>query len=239
MTFAEFSALAHEMFESIPPEFREGVDALVVEERVQPHPELPEIYTLGECRTEQYPSDFGGPGTVRSFVVLFYGSFRRLAQKDARWNWEEELWETITHEIKHHLESLAAEDALEVEDWVMDQNFNRREGRAFEPHFFRGGIPLGEGVYEVDGDVFLERELSAEDLEAGALVLEWEDDDLRVALPETLADIHFLRVDGVPNEEGDVVLVLVRRQGMWDSLRSALGGGPKVAQSHTRAEPIE
>jgi hypothetical protein len=36
-----------------------------------------------------------------------------------------------------------------------------------------------------------------------------------------------------------VVLVLVRRQGMWDSLRSALGGGPKVAQSHTRAEPIE
>jgi hypothetical protein len=238
MTFPEFSALAHRMFESIPPEFREGVDGLVVEEGVQPHPELPEIYTLGECRTEQYPSDFGGPGTVRSFVVLFYGSFSRLAQKDPRWDWEEELWETITHEIKHHLESLADEDALEVEDWVVDQNFNRREGRPFDPGFFRSGIVLDEGVYEVDGDVFLEREIGPEEIGDGALVLEWDEEDLRVALPDPLADVHFVTVDGVPDDEGDVVLVLVRRRGVWESLRTALGGGPDVRQTRVRAERL-
>jgi hypothetical protein len=241
MTFAEFQARAQEMFESIPPQFREGVDGLVVEAGVQPHPELPGIYTLGECRTEQYPSDYGGPGSVRSFVVLFYGSFRRIADRDEGWDWEGELWETITHEVKHHLESLAAEDALEVEDWVMDQNFARREGKAFDPLFFRGGVALDEGVFEVDGDVFLERELDAEDLAAGALVLEWEAHEVRIPLPEEPGEVHFLTVEGLPGEEeaGDVVLVLFRRRGMWESLRAALGGrAAEVKQSYVRGEAL-
>jgi hypothetical protein len=241
MTFDEFSARAHEMYESIPAQYREGVDGLVVEAGAVPHPELADIYTLGECRTEHYPSEFGGPGTIRSFVVLFHGSFRRLAALDEEFDWEGELWETITHEVQHHLESLASEDALEVEDWVIDQNFARRDGKPFDPGFFREGVRLDEeeAVYEVDGDVFLEREVDAEDIAAGALVLEWDEREFRVPLPDPLADTHFLTVEGVDEEGGDVVLVLLRRRGVWESLRTALkGGGAGVVQSTVRAEEL-
>jgi hypothetical protein len=238
MTFDHFSARAHQIFEEIPPQFREGVDGLVIERRAEPHPELPEIYTLGECRTEQYPSDFGGPGTIRSFVVLFYGSFVRLSELDEGWDWEEELFETITHEVRHHLESLASEDALEVEDWVMDQNFARREGKPFDPSFFRGGEPIAEGVFDVDGDVFLEQEIGPEAIAEGSLVLEWEDREARVPLPQPLGDTHFLTVEGLDDEGGELVLVLIRRRGVWESIRSAFGGGSRVEQSRARAEPV-
>jgi len=239
VTFEDFEARAHEMFESIPPEFRDGVDGLVVEPSVQPHPELPDIYTLGECLTEFYPSDYGGPGEVRSFVVLYHGSFRRLAERSDEWDWEGELWETITHEVKHHLESLASEDALEVEDWVMDQNFARREGQTFDPGFFRDGTPLEPGMFEVDGDIFVEREIDANETAEGALTLPWKDGDFRVVLPRPLGDVHFVALDGIDDEaDGDVVLVLSRRRSMWESLRTALGGGRKVEHSRARAERI-
>jgi hypothetical protein len=238
MTFAQFSARAHEMFESIPAEFREGVDGLVVEAGAEPHPELDEIYTLGECRTENYPSEFGGPSTTRSFVVLFYGSFVRLAELDEEWDWEGEMWETITHEVRHHLESLASEDALEVEDWVMDQNFARRAGEPFDPGFFRSGVAHGEGVFEVDGDVFLERQIDADDIAAGGLVLEWDEQEYEVPLPDPLADLHLVTLEGVEDDGGDVVLVLIRKRGVWETLRAALGGGHRFEQSRARAERI-
>jgi hypothetical protein len=110
--FDEFEQRARDEWERIPAEYRQGVDGLVVERRAQPHPSLPDVYTLGECVTESYPSDFGGPDTIRSAVVLYYGSFFRLARLDEEFDWEHELWETLTHELQHHLESLASEDAL-------------------------------------------------------------------------------------------------------------------------------
>jgi predicted Zn-dependent protease with MMP-like domain len=246
MTFAEFEARAREMFDSIPPEFREGVDGLVVEPGTQPHPELPGIWTLGECVTEQYPSEFGGPGEVRSFVVLHHGSFRRVAEREEGWDWEGELWETITHEIKHHLESLASEDALEVEDWVMDQNFARREGERFDPGFFRDGVALAEGVWEVDGDVFVEREVERDLPSGSTMEVEWAGVRVRCALPVDLADVHFVVLDPSEADEerwpvpGDLVLVLERRRGAWASIREALlGGAPEVRQSFVPGEVIE
>lgn len=221
MTFAEFEARAREVFEQIPPEFREGVDGLEVERRAVAHPTLPEVYTLGECRTEAYPSEFGGAGEVRSFVVLYYGSFLRLSRLDEGWDWEEEIFETVTHEVRHHLESLASDDALEVQDYVEDQNFLRREGEAFDPFFFRAGREVEPGAYRVERDLFVERAVSGGE---GEVELAREGRRLRVPLPEPLGDVHFLTLEELSGEEGDVVLVLVRRRGLWESLRSALGG---------------
>jgi hypothetical protein len=225
MNFKQFAARAHEMFESIPEEYREGVDGLLVEAEAQPHPELADIYTLGECRTEQYPSDYGGPGSVRSFVVVFHGSFQRLSELDEGFDWEAELWETITHEVKHHLESLASEDALEVEDWVMDQNFARRQGEPFDPSFFRGGVPLEQGGFEVDGDLFVEHPLDTAEIAAGSVAVEWEGRTLELPLPEAPGETHFVTVEDLEDDAGEFVVVLVRRRGVWDALRSALAGG--------------
>jgi predicted Zn-dependent protease with MMP-like domain len=242
MTFSQFETRAHEIFEAIPEHFREGVDGLVVERHTQLHPELPGIYTLGECVTEQYPSEFGGAGEVRSLVVLYHGSFRRVAEQDEEWDWEEELFETITHEVRHHLESLASEDALEVEDYVVDQNFARREGEPFEPLFYRDGTAAGEGAYLVDGDLFLEHEVDGAEAGVGGVEVEWEGIRFRVQVPDPLGDLHFVTVafsdEAYEPAAGDTVLVLHRRRSAWESLRKALGGGTEVLHSTARGEVL-
>lgn len=233
MDFPTFERRAHEVFDAVPPEYREGVDGLAVERRAVPHPELPDVYTLGECLTETYPTEWGGAGEVRSIVMLYYGSFLRLSRLEEEWDWEEEIWETVTHEIRHHLESLALDDELEVRDYADDQNFARREGLEFEPFFFRSGEPLGPGAWEVAGDVFLEREVPPADASRGAPVaVEWEGRALSVPLPSPLGDVHFVTLEDVPAPKGDVVVVLVRRRGAWESFRAALSGRkPEVLES--------
>jgi len=179
------------------------------------------------------PTEWGGAGEVRSIVMLYYGSFLRLSRLEEEWDWEEEIWETVTHEIRHHLESLALDDELEVRDYADDQNFARREGLEFEPFFFRSGEPLGPGAWEVAGDVFLERELAPAAVSRGAPVaVEWEGRALSVPLPSPLGDVHFVTLEDVPAPKGDVVVVLVRRRGAWESLRAALSGRkPEVLES--------
>lgn len=231
MDFQTFERTAHEMFDSIPAEYREGVDGLIVERKAESHPSLPEVFTLGECRSEYYPSEFGGPGEVLSMVVLHYGSFLELSRREEEWDWDGELWETITHEVRHHLESLAAEDALEVQDYAEDQNFARREGERFEPLYFRSGERLGDGVYSVDGDVFVEMEMTEPELLAvPELRVRWAGGERVVPRPERLGDIHFVRVGELGRGEsgsshgGELFAVLVRRRGAWSWLRDLFGG---------------
>jgi hypothetical protein len=239
MTFEQFDRRAQEIFASIPAQYKQqGVDGLTVVRDAVPHPSLPDVYTLGECRSEAYPSEFGGPGEVHSIVFLFYGSFVALARLDEEWDWEGELFETITHEVRHHLESLAAEDALEVQDWVEDQNFARREGRPFDPFFYRSGTPVDTNTYEVDGDVFIEGDVKSGDL-AGDLVvpITWQGMQLRVPLPPQLGDIHYLTIRGIELRRGDLVLVLLRRRGGWEALRALFASdAPDVRHSEARAE---
>ena len=126
MDFRTFRSIATEAYEALPPEFRAGIDGLEVSRDTVAHPSLPEVYTLGECLTEEYPSEYGGVGEVRSVVVLYHGSFRALSRLEAGFDWEAEIWETVTHEVRHHLESRAADDALEETDYAEYQNFALR-----------------------------------------------------------------------------------------------------------------
>ena len=114
MRYADFDRAARRAYKEIPPEYLEGVAGLVVSREAMPDPILPEVFTLGECLTEDHPSAYEGPETTRSTVILYWGSFRAMAQADADFDWEGELWETLTHELRHHLESLAGDDALEI-----------------------------------------------------------------------------------------------------------------------------
>ena len=209
MELTRFRRRAREIFDSIPEELRHGVEYVVVEPDAVPHPSMPDVYTLAECATGEYDVGFDQPGAVRSGVHLYYGSFRELARLDDDFDWEAELWETITHEVRHHRESTAGEDALEDMDWAEDENFRRRAGTA-----------VGDGAWEVDGDLFVERELTAAELEEEAeLAVTVDGDDVVVPLPDRLGDVHYVYLDGRWDEERDVALVLVRAQGAWEQLR--------------------
>lgn len=260
MRFEEFEARAYDDWERIPATYKEGIDGLRVERRALPHPDAPDVFTLGECVTEAYPSDFGGPDTIRSVVVLYHGSFRRLAGMDPEFDWEHELWETLTHELRHHLESLAAEDALEDVDYAADQNFRRLNGEPFDPFFYqRGEAATGfaalamsasdarrrtPDAWRVESDVFVELEYRSH--APTAIELDWHGSRWRVSVPAGIGDVTFLVLEepfeppptsGPTNE---VALVLVRRAGVVDTLRRLLSRRPLDVSEHAVApEPLE
>jgi hypothetical protein len=239
MTFEEFSTRAQQIFEEIPADYKAGVDGLEATRRTVLHPTLPDVYTLGECLSEFYPSDFGGPGEVRSRVVLYYGSFLELSRSREGWSWEDELWETITHEVRHHLEHLASEDALDEMDYAEDQNFARREGERFDPFFFRAGERIAPGIFEVDGDLFIEMEIGEAAIEqTNELMIPWQDGTLRISRPDALGDVHFLRVTDVrPGSGGDLFIVLVRKRGAAEWLRGLFSQVPlRVLESEAAAQ---
>ena len=111
LTFDEVGALLDDMAEEFPPVFfneLNGGVCLLPEAR--PDPEFPpgEMYILGE-----YCNDMMG-----RYINLYYGSFAALAEREG-WtqeDWEDELWETFSHEFTHHMEGLAGERGLEIKD---------------------------------------------------------------------------------------------------------------------------
>lgn len=229
MNFDEFDQRARSIFRDVPAEYRAGVEGLVVEEAAIPHPDLPNVYTLGECRSEMGGSDVGGTGVVRSVVHLFYGSFAALAARDPDWDWNGQIWETITHEIRHHIEHGAAEDDLEELDYAEDQNFARREGKAFDPLFFRAGQELEDGMWEVDGDLFFEQRADGK----GRGEVRLQGSRYRFPLPEAPGDVHFLTLEGVAGATGDVCVVLLRERGTLDTLKSLFRATPPAVSAST------
>ncbi len=225
MDFDTFSRKAHEAFLEIPETFREGVDGLTIRAERVPHPTLPDVYTLGQCLTESYPSDWSGPDTLRSVVVLFHGSFRALAVQDPGFDWEDELWETLTHELRHHLESLAREDDLEGVDYAVEEAFHRAQGQEFDPFYYQQGMEVAPGLFQVEYDFFLEQEWWQEEFDsAREIPFSWHGQEYRAPRPKLLGDLHFLWVRGVEVGAGNLQIVLRRRRSLKERFRAGVRG---------------
>jgi len=226
MDYESFEARAHELWEEIPAAFREGIDGIVVREEAEAHPQYPELYTMGMCFTEPYPSGYSGPETTRSYLALYWGSFREVAAGDAAFDWEGELWETITHELRHHLEALADDDTLGGVDYAMEEGFKRGEGEPFDPWYWQSGIPLAPGLFQVEGDLYLESRWREEAfLGAETLEFEWGGSRWSIPRPEELGDLHWVWIHGVPLDGGTLQLVLVRERSFLERLRARFGFG--------------
>lgn len=232
MDFDHFERRAHELFDEIPAEYRGGVEYVQVSAEAVAHPELPEVYTLGECATGELDLGMDGPAEARSGIHLYHGSFTRLAELDPEFDWEGELRETIVHELRHHRESAAGEDALEDFDYAADENFKRREGLSFDPLFYRSGEPAGPAAWEVDGDLFVERMVEAGEFAAmDEVVAEVGGRTVSAPRPEALGDVSFLYLEGAEAAPGEVAVVLVRRRGAWESFRSLFrSDAPRVLE---------
>lgn len=221
MDFQTFEARAREIYSAVPDRFLEGIHGLEVSLRTELHPTLPEVFTMGECLTEHYPSEFGGAGEVRSIVVLYYGSFLELSRRDEHFDWEGELYETITHEVRHHLESLATDDQLEEIDFAEDQNFRRRQGEPFDPFFFRAGVRHDDGSWEVGGDIFLEVPVDRE--KGWPVPVHWQGESVRLERPEVLGDMFFLTIQAWSDDTREVVAVLQPRRAWWRWVGALIG----------------
>jgi hypothetical protein len=218
--FRDFEQSARDAFEEVPEEYREGVDGLTVLRETLAHPTLPEVFTLGHCLTEEHPSGYGGPDTTRSLIALYWGSFTALAERDPDFDWDGELWETLTHELRHHLESLAGDDALEDVDYAADELFKREEGLDFDPWYYQRGEDLGGGIYAVEGGHYLEQLWNPQAWErATAIHFTWRGVEFRIPRPAQLGDVSFVWVRGGGLDDEALELVLLRRRGWWEGLK--------------------
>ncbi len=204
------------------------------------HPTLPEVFTLGHCLTEEHFSEFAGPETTRSIIVLYWGSFRNLAELDPDFDWDGEIWETLTHELRHHLESLARDDELEGVDYAADELFNRQEGYEFDPWHYQQGERLGGGLYSVEGHHYLEQIWGKAAFERATHVdFEWRGATYRFPRPAELGDMHFVSVGGADFEKDRLEVVLVRRRSWWEDAKSlASGTTANVLESEAAAERV-
>jgi len=187
----------------VPSDFRDGVVAIDVSPKTLPHPVRGDVYTLGEC----IPLEWSGNGAdLQSRVVLYHGSFAALARL-GDFDWREEAWETLTHELRHHLEWRANSLALEAYDWAAEQNFARHEGQPFDPRFFRSGEALDKDVWKVDDDRFLV--LTDPGARGDHVEIPWHGRAYRLLIPTAPRGYLFLILEGLLDPPpGDAVLVV-------------------------------
>lgn len=212
MRLQHFRIMVDRMAAEIPEEYLDGIAAVEVSRNTVPHPVRAHVFTMGEC----IPMDVG-PDQITSRVVLYHGSFQALAAEREDFAWREEAWETLMHELRHHLEWKAGSPELERYDWAAEQNFARQEGQPFDPVFYRAGERIEDGVYRVDDDVFLERVVSRLP-EAAEFI--WHGERYRVAVPPVSLPLY-LALDGLRHPPPGEAVIVFRRKPRWWHLFSA------------------
>jgi hypothetical protein len=213
MRRADFEAMIRRLCEEVPPDFLDGIAEVVVSPRTVVHPEKAEIFTLGEC--VPLPVSLGsGVDGLQSRIILYHGSFTELARRRDTFDWRSEAWETLTHELRHHLEWRARAPDLEDFDWAVEHNFARHDGEPFDPTFFLSGEVQLDGQYQVEDDVFIDQIVRSL---PSAVTFDWGGRRYSAPVPHEAELPCFLTVNGVADPpEGDLVLVLRRKPGVRD-----------------------
>ena len=216
MNLIDFETMVRRLAGDVPDHFLEGVSEISVAPSMLPHPTRADIYTLGECIPDPLSED-ATLQDLRSRIVLYHGSFQALAGGDPGFDWEEEAYQTLTHELRHHLEWRARTDALEDFDRAAEENFARHDGEEFDPLFFLGGEEIVENVYQVDDDFFLDRIVRQV---PPSLDFEWHGARYRAELPPGVTlPAYLVLADLKEPPPGEVVLVLRRKPSILDLFR--------------------
>lgn len=121
ITFEEFEETALEISGTFPEDFfRELNGGVMVNESIRLHPaaEDHDLFIMGEYRRDHY---------LGRFIVLYYGSFEKCFGYYSREDLKEQIRRVLLHEFRHHLESLAGERDLEIEDAVELSQYKYRK----------------------------------------------------------------------------------------------------------------
>lgn len=127
VTYREFRATVESMMDDIPDAFVQGLQGVHAIEEARPEEAYVDVWRMGEY-LDPGPEDFlGGSDGLGRHVALYYGSFARIAEGDPGFDWEAEIWETLTHELRHHVESLAGDGGLIEQDLIDAREFEERD----------------------------------------------------------------------------------------------------------------
>lgn len=121
LDYESFETAALDIAETFPEDFfRELNGGIVVRKgsRLHPKAEGSDLFILGEYRRHRH---------LGRFVVLYYGSFEKCFWYYSDEDLKERIRKVLLHEFRHHLESLAGERDLEVEDAIELSRYKYRK----------------------------------------------------------------------------------------------------------------
>ena len=111
LSIDEINEMLDEIAEELPEEiFRDlnGGVSLLPETKKSTADPNGGLYTLGEYHHNQ----------MGRYIVIYYGSISAVHATDTPEQMRETLKRILTHELTHHIESLAGERDLEVQDKI-------------------------------------------------------------------------------------------------------------------------
>lgn len=112
ISFEVFEDVTYEITDTFPEVFFRELNGGVMVRAGSPlHPAAEEhdLFILGEYHIDRY---------LGRFIVLYYGSFAQCYGTCSEEEIQVQIRKVLLHEFRHHLESLAGERDLEIEDAV-------------------------------------------------------------------------------------------------------------------------
>lgn len=112
ITLHDMEDMLDEMAAGFPPDLFNDLNGGVV---VVPEHKLHEksvgkdLYTLAEYVTDPL---------LGRYIVFYFGSFVRVYGRHSSREFRDEVLKTLKHELRHHLEALAGEKDLDIEDAI-------------------------------------------------------------------------------------------------------------------------
>jgi hypothetical protein len=106
----EVQIILDEIAEELPPEIYKDLNGgIILLPQVKYHKKSVDndLYVMGEYRNERISG---------RYIIVYYGSVERLYGNLSRNRLKNKLRSVVKHEFLHHLESLAGEKHLEIED---------------------------------------------------------------------------------------------------------------------------
>lgn len=122
MTFDQVQAYLDELTEALPPAYTRRLNGgviLIPETMPSPHSEKGDLFTLGMYHHE--------PQGMGRYITIYYGTFVTIYGRDSLAKQRQALHDVLHHELTHHLESMAGERDLEIEDQEFLEQYRRGE----------------------------------------------------------------------------------------------------------------
>ena len=122
ISYDEIGIMLDEIAGGIPDDlFRELNGGVILLPDTQLHPEsggADNLYILGQYHNQ--------PRGLGRYITIYYGSFIRVYGYCTPDRQKEELKKIVFHEFRHHLESLAGDRSLEIQDAVDIAKYKNR-----------------------------------------------------------------------------------------------------------------
>ena len=122
ITIDRAQVLLEQIAETLPAELYKDLNGgilLLPQEKISPYAVGDDLYILGEYQSG---------GSMGRLIKIYYGSFEKLFGSLSEEEYKERLKKTLFHEFTHHLESLAGERDLEIEDERQLAAYRREKG---------------------------------------------------------------------------------------------------------------